>query len=193
MRIIAGLYKNRSIISPKGLATRPTAEKLRQALFNMCQPYIEDAEFLDLFAGSGAMGLEALSRGARKATFIDSNRDSVRCVKENLQELDIKEKGEVIGGDVFDHLQRLSKHGRQFDIIYADPPYDAISHYQGARVSFSERIVKMIDGGSLLKSGGRLFIEDSADSQPLLENLQTLELVDIRRMGRSALQQYRIL
>lgn len=191
MRIIAGLYKNQRIVSPKGLATRPTAEKLRQALFNICQAYIEDADFLDLFAGSGAMGLEALSRGARLATFVDANRDSIRCIKENLQALDIKDKGIVVGGDVFAQLEKLSKQGRQYDVIYADPPYDAISNFQGEQMSFSERVVRMVDGSQLLKESGRLFVEDSADSQPAVNNLQNLELADTRRMGRSALQQYR--
>lgn len=191
MRIIAGLYKNQKIVSPKGLVTRPTAEKLRQALFNICQAYIEDAEFLDLFAGSGAMGLEALSRGARLATFVDANRDSIRSIKENLQALDIKEKGIVVGGDVFAQLEKLSKQGRQYDIIYADPPYDAITYFQGEQMSFSERVVRMVDSSQLLKESGRLFVEDSSDSQPAVKNLQNLELADTRRMGRSALQQYR--
>ena len=190
MRIIAGLYKNRTIVTPKGLSTRPTAEKLRQALFNICQTYIEDAEFLDLFAGSGAMGIEALSRGAGLATFVDGNRESVRSIRENLQALDIQGKGIVISGDVFEQMERLATQGRRYDIIYADPPYDAVSYFHGLPVSYSERVVRIVDNGTLLKAGGRLFVEDSADSQPVAENLQNLKLVDTRRMGRSALQQY---
>jgi 16S rRNA (guanine966-N2)-methyltransferase len=190
MRIISGLYKNRILVSPKGLTTRPTSEKLRGSLFNICQSYVEGAEFLDLFAGSGAMGIEALSRGAQHATFVDSDRESIRCIQENLQELSIKEKGRVLKGDVFEQMDKLTKQEKQYDIIYADPPYDALSKFQGKLISFSSRVVMLVDGCGLLKKGGVLFIEDSKDAQPEGLQLQTLKLMNSRQMGRSVLQQY---
>lgn len=190
MRIISGLYKNRTLISPKGLNTRPTSEKLRGSFFNICQGYVAEARFLDLFAGSGALGIEALSRGAQFATFVDSDRESIRCIQENLQTLGIKEKGCVFRGDVFDQLEKLIKQGKQYDIIYADPPYDALCKYQGKLISYSTRIVMMVDDSGLLKNEGVLFVEDSKDAQPEGLQLKTLRLTNSRQMGRSVLQQY---
>jgi 16S rRNA (guanine966-N2)-methyltransferase len=190
MRIISGKFKNRSILTPKGSVTRPTAEKLRGALFNICQHYIEGTEFLDLFAGSGAMGIEALSRGAAQATFIDSDRESMRCIKQNIENLNIKNESSVLQGDVFLMMEKLIKQKKQFDIIFADPPYDHFTVYHGEKISFSERIVKMVNESSLLKESGILFIEESADSQPLMDN-STLQLISRREMGRSSLQEYK--
>ena len=191
MRIISGIFKNRSILSPKGSVTRPTAEKLRGALFNICQHIIEKAAFLDLFAGSGAMAIEALSRGASHATFIDFDRESMRCIKQNIENLNIKNESSILQGDVFLLMEKLIKQKKQFDIIFADPPYDHYTVYQGQKVSFSERVVKMIDESHLLKKDGLLFIEESVASQPLTENLSTLELISAREMGRSSLQEYK--
>jgi len=190
MRIIAGLLKNRRILSPKSTLTRPTSEKLRETLFNICQTYIKDTDFLDLFAGSGAMGIEALSRGARMVTFVDAERESIRCIRKNLEDLKITESCTIISSDVFEGMKKLLKAKDRYDIIFADPPYDAFSHYRGEKISFSECVVRMLDESDLLKQGGMLFIEDSADSQPVVDKLQSLELISSRRLGRSALQQY---
>src|SRR5262249_40855980 len=111
MRIISGIYKNRILASPKGLTTRPTSEKLRGALFNICQSYVEGAVFLDLFAGSGAMGIEALSRGAASSTFIDDDRESIRCIKANLESFHIQAQAHVLKGDVFESVDKLIKQG----------------------------------------------------------------------------------
>ncbi len=190
MRIIAGLYKNREIKTPKGLITRPTSEKLRASFFNITQHVIQEAELLDLFAGSGAIGLEALSRGAAKATFVDANRNSIQCIKENLSLLQVQNRGEVFQGDVFIMLERMIKQGRDFDLIYADPPYDAQSFFQGQSLSYSERIVRMASASSLLKKGGMLFIEDSKHSKGLSQNFEKLECISARQFGRSVLLQF---
>src|SRR5437016_7699125 len=108
MHIIGGRYRNRTIAAPKGLATRPTSGALRESLFNICQHYIEGARFLDLFAGSGAMGLEALSRGAGHAFFIDNSRDAVNCLKGNAKKLLVEEQVTIRYGDVFQILERLA-------------------------------------------------------------------------------------
>ena len=113
MRIISGIFKNRPLASPKGLSTRPTSEKLREALFNISQNYIQESVFLDLFAGSGAMGIEAISRGASKATFIDADRDSIRCIKENLKNFKIEDQALVLPGDVFTEMYKLMQKGLQ--------------------------------------------------------------------------------
>jgi 16S rRNA (guanine966-N2)-methyltransferase len=191
MRIISGLYKSRPLCSPKSAAIRPTSEKLRGSLFNICQSRIEGASFLDLFAGSGAMGIEALSRGADHATFVDSDRESILCIEKNLQALNIKEKGHILRGDVFKQMQKLVKQSKQYDIIYADPPYDMFCKVKNIFTSYSSHVVSIVDQNDLLKVDGILFIEDSDDAQPGHLDLENLVLKGTRKMGRSILQEYR--
>lgn len=190
MRIISGMYRNRQLISPKGDTTRPTSEKLRGSLFNICQNYIEDALFLDLFAGSGAMGLEALSRGAKSVTFVESDRDAIRCIKQNVASLDADKHASIIRGNVFDVLQQLQKQGKKYDIIYADPPYGAQTQHQGAPISYSAKVATFIDVTQLLKHNGMLFIEDSMNSYPDDLALTHLKLISSRNAGRSLLLQF---
>ena len=110
MQIIAGKFKGRVLKSPKGLETRPTSSKLRGALFNRHQTTIIDANVLDLFAGSGAVGLEALSRGAKKAVFIDNNRFAIDALKANIQSLGVNNETQVIQADFFTALSKLKGH-----------------------------------------------------------------------------------
>lgn len=192
MRIISGLYKNRVLESPKGLATRPTSERLREAVFNICQHQVENVDFLDLFSGSGAMGLEALSRGAKSATFVDCDKESTQCIRTNIQKIDVGKKTFVLKGDVFTLMEKLIQQGKQYDIIYADPPYDSKINFRGERISFSQCVILKVDESRLLKTGGILFVEDSHDSHTLLLNLHYLKLKDSRSVGRSLLQQYEV-
>lgn len=181
--IISGKYKNRKIQSPKNSETRPTTSKLRESLFNICQSYIEQALFLDVFCGSGAMGIEALSRGALQATFIDANRESIRCVRENLQLLEIENKAHLLLGDAVSCLKKLEKQERSFDIIYMDPPY--------AIEGLSLELVKIIDQSQLLKVDGMLFMEDSRGVLIDKEGWHTLQFMSARTMGRSQLVQFK--
>ena len=191
MRIVAGSLKNRHIQTPKGVATRPTAERLREALFNICQMYIENASFLDLFSGSGAMGIEALSRGAVHATFIDNNKESIRCIQDNLRLLELTQKALVQYGNVFSQLERLAQQGKQYDIIYADPPYDTRINVSGKPMLYSEYVLQIVDTHPLLAPEGYLFIEDASDIALTQEGLQTLTFISSRRMGKAMLHQYR--
>ena len=121
MYIIGGQCRRRKLSSPKGGNVRPTTGRLREALFDICQPFIEDATVLDLFAGTGAVGLEALSRGARSATFVEMDRSVVRCLQKNIKDLDFENAATVLCGDAFKVVPQL---GQSFDIIYVDPPYE---------------------------------------------------------------------
>lgn len=190
MHIISGKFKNQKVIVPKGNITRPTSGRLRESLFNICQGYIEDSLLLDLFAGSGAIGFEALSRGAKSVTFVDSAKEALRCIEETAQKLQVQRQIEIAFGDVFEQLQRLEKKNKQYDIIYVDPPYDAYKIIDKKQISFSTLILKMIDEGSLLKDNGTLFIEDSLDAKPEDIQLTTLTLKSSRKLGRSCLLQY---
>lgn len=120
MRVIAGDKKGRRLVTPEGLDTRPTSDKVKEALFSIIQFELADAEFLDLFAGSGQMGIEALSRGAKYAVFVDSGRKPCECIRQNLASLGLLGAGEIVGRGVSEYL---SSCNRKFDIVFMDPPY----------------------------------------------------------------------
>lgn len=124
LRIIAGSFKGRLLKAPKGPSTRPTQGMLREAVFNICQSEIANARFLDLFAGSGAMALEALSRGASHSTLVEQNRNAIACIKENIAILHVEAQTNLIPCDTNRAITLLVKQGALFDIIYIDPPYD---------------------------------------------------------------------
>lgn len=119
MRIVAGTFKSRIINAPIGLTTRPSSDKTRQAIFNVIAPYIYEAIVLDVFAGSGALGLEAISRGAKHATFIDIDENAIKCINENINLLKVNDKTKVINGD-YKVISSLSS----YDVILLDPPYN---------------------------------------------------------------------
>lgn len=190
MRIGSGVHKNREIVVPNGEKVRPTSAKLRESLFNICQSCIEGAHFLDLFAGSGAIGIEALSRGAAKTTFIDEDKDSIHCIKQNLLALKLENQSQVLTGNVFVILEKLVKQGQRFDIIFADPPYDSWLKQGDESISYSQQVLKIVDKSNLLQPGGLLYLEDTLTAQPSEENLQTLTILSSRRLGRSLLLEF---
>jgi 16S rRNA (guanine966-N2)-methyltransferase len=188
MFIIAGLYRRQRLLSPKSSQTRPTANRLREALFNICQQSIEGARFLDIFAGSGAMGLEAISRGAQSAAFIESHQEAIRCIEHNVAHLQVKDKVQILRGEAFAMLKRLEQQRQTFDIIYADPPYRTF--VPNTSQFYSTQMIHWIDTHPLLASGGLLFVEEDFHSQPHIDQFETLKLINSRRMGHAALQQY---
>lgn len=123
MRVIAGSARRLLLKTPKGMDTRPTQDRVKETLFNILQYDLPGCEFLDLYAGSGQMGIEALSRGAKHATFVDFSKESCSCIKANLLNTHLQEQGTVMQSDV---LQALSSFPRNItpDIIFMDPPYD---------------------------------------------------------------------
>jgi 16S rRNA (guanine966-N2)-methyltransferase len=120
VRIVAGAYGGRRLAAPRGGRTRPTADRVREALFSMLGP-VADARVLDLFAGSGALGLEALSRGAAEVTFVDSSAAATRAVRTNLEALGAG--AEVLRSDARAFLRKARAAGRQYDLVFLDPPY----------------------------------------------------------------------
>ena len=122
MRVIAGKAKRLQLKSPKGLDTRPTTDRIKETLFNMIQDELYDIRFLDLFAGSGGIGIEALSRGAREAVFVEQNREACSIIKENLAFTHLDEQAEVLGQNVLTALGKL-RCGGVFEVAFMDPPY----------------------------------------------------------------------
>lgn len=123
MRIIGGIHKGRKIKSVKGMLTRPTTDFIREALFNILGDRVNGSYFLDLFAGTGAVGLEALSRGAEKALFVEKNTVACSVIIQNLRDLELADKGLVLQSDVISAIEKLAQDGYVFDIIFLDPPY----------------------------------------------------------------------
>ncbi len=180
MRIVAGEFKNRTIKVPKGLNVRPTTSRLREAVFNICQTYIEDCRFLDLYAGSGAMGFEALSRGAGHVTFVDNSKESYQCILDNIKTLDVKTRARALYGDVLKLSQEFNRLGERFDIIYIDPPY----HLENGN------ILELINNSTLLNDNGVLFLESSSDKIDS-HQLSNLSLKKERRFSKTLLQEFR--
>ncbi len=166
MRIIAGSCRGARIFAPKGLDTRPTSDRAREAAFNLIGP-VEGASVLDLYAGSGAMGLEALSRGAASAVFVESDRDACGAIRRNLEKLRLG-GAEVVCRDV---LRFLAAERRRFDLILVDPPYDLLE-------SLAMRLAVYLP--PILAENGLVVVESSSRVEPQLE---TLEPRTSRRYG----------
>ncbi|HEU5363189.1 MAG TPA: 16S rRNA (guanine(966)-N(2))-methyltransferase RsmD [Gaiellaceae bacterium] len=170
MRIIAGSHRGHRIAAPKGRETRPTSDRVRENAFNLIGP-VDDAEVLDLFAGSGAMGLEALSRGAAHATFVESDRDACRVIGANLDKLGLR--GTVICQDA---LRTVAHERRRYGLVLCDPPYDL------DRGRLAPQLAKLLteDGVLVWETSGR----DEAPDAP------GLRLRTTRRYGSARLSLY---
>jgi len=137
MRVIAGSARRLLLKTVEGMDTRPTQDRIKETLFNMIQNDLYGVAFLDLFAGSGGIGIEALSRGAGSAVFIDNGSRQVACIKDNLKITKLEDKAQVICGDVISSLKMLENAGKKFDFVFMDPPYN-----QGHEMRVMEAISK---------------------------------------------------
>ncbi|MBQ5675864.1 MAG: 16S rRNA (guanine(966)-N(2))-methyltransferase RsmD [Lachnospiraceae bacterium] len=123
MRVIAGSAKSLKLVTPDGMETRPTTDRIKETLFNMLQMSVPGSDFLDLFSGSGGIGIEALSRGAKHAVFVENGKHAIQCIEDNLSHTKMTDKAKVLKQDVFVSLQSL-EYKEKFDIIFMDPPYE---------------------------------------------------------------------
>ena len=123
MRVIAGSQKGRRLMGPVGPGLRPTSDRVKEALFSILSPHIEGARFLDLYAGTGAIGIEALSRGAQQSTFVESHPASLRILRENLQRCGLTSSADIRSCTAALFLRRHEREGQPYDIVFADPPY----------------------------------------------------------------------
>ncbi|MCD8187542.1 MAG: 16S rRNA (guanine(966)-N(2))-methyltransferase RsmD [Ruminococcus sp.] len=155
MRVITGTARGRRLVTPEGFDVRPTTDKVKEAIFSAVQFELENASVLDLFAGSGQMGIEALSRGAAKAVFVDSSSQSVRCVNNNLRATKLERYAQVVSRDSYDYIKLTSS---TFDIIILDPPYR--HGHIGNILPFAAK--KLNDGGCIICEYGSDADEPSA-------------------------------
>ncbi len=155
MRVIAGSAKGRKLVTPEGMNTRPTTDMLKEALFGMIQFDVPGAEFLDLFAGSGGVGIEALSRGAVSLDSVEQDAKALACIRTNLKTVGFERKAKVWPMPVERALQQFAMQGRRFDMIFMDPPY---------LKGWEEKIAALISEYGLLKPDGVLIVESSSET-----------------------------
>lgn len=156
MRVIAGSAKGRKLKAPEGLHTRPTTDRLKEALFGSIQFEISGAAFLDLFAGSGGIGIEALSRGARTLDLVEQDAKALFCIRQNIKELSFERQTRIWAMPVERALKELAKEKRVFDIIFMDPPY---------LKGWENKTAALIAQYSLLGPKGLLIIESSSQTR----------------------------
>lgn len=155
MRIISGNRKGHKLKSPDGINTRPTSDRVKESIFNIIQTHLPAENVLDLFAGSGAMGIEALSRGSTHATFIENEKSSFNIVRANLESSRFENNAKLILGDAIEYLENSASG---IDIIFLDPPYNK---------GFIAPIIRKISERNLLKIGGLIVIESDFDGEDI--------------------------
>ena len=170
MRVISGKARGIKLVSLDGETTRPTLDRVKEALFSKIQFELEGATILDLFAGSGSLGIEALSRGAAKAVLCDNSFDAIKIIEENLKRTNLKENATVIKKDYIKCLEDLDM---KFDIIFIDPPY---------KLDYAALAVDKIFSLNLLADNGYIIVETD-DEKKLMEN-ENINLYDIKKYGR---------
>lgn len=181
LHVLSGTLKGRSLKVPKTSLAKPTTSLLRKAVFDICQGYVEGARFLDLFACSGAMGIEAISRGASHATFIEKDKRATEIIKENLRSLLIIDKALVLCLDALTFLKNAPQ--TPFDLIYLDPPYD---------LPLCTTLLSLIDQNSFLAPQGLLFLEEKSPGSldPATIELTSLRHKNTRRLSAAVLHQF---
>jgi 16S rRNA (guanine(966)-N(2))-methyltransferase RsmD len=180
MRVIAGELRGRRLRTRKGPSTRPTSERARAGLFDCLGPRIPGARVLDLFAGNGCLGIEALSRGAASATFVERDRAALSVLRANLADLGLAESSRVLGVDVQRAMERLSSQRQRFDVIVADPPY-------GGR--WAEALLACEALSGLLRPGGSVILERSV-REPRPMTTDRLHYRDSRTYGETRFDWY---
>ncbi|MBO4267225.1 MAG: 16S rRNA (guanine(966)-N(2))-methyltransferase RsmD [Lachnospiraceae bacterium] len=154
MRVIAGTARRLNLVTPKGMNTRPTSDKIKETLFNILAFDLPGVYFLDLFSGSGGIGIEALSRGAKFCTFIEKDKDALACIRKNLDTTGFTGKSEVMGHDVFSTLYNLHPK-EKYDIVFMDPPYDS---------GFEKNALSILAHLDIISDEAVIIIESSKDT-----------------------------
>ena len=150
MRVIAGTARRLQLKTIKGQDTRPTTDRIKETLFNILHPYLGGCIFLDLFSGSGGIGIEALSRGAKQAFFVESNKQAAACIQENLIHTKLDKQGQVMGQDVLTAIRLLASRGVVCDYIYMDPPYHS---------ELEEEVLRELANSSIVSEDTTIIVE----------------------------------
>jgi 16S rRNA (guanine966-N2)-methyltransferase len=178
VRIVGGENRGRRLAAPRGRRTRPTAERVREALFDVLGPSVAGTRVLDLYAGTGAIGLEALSRGALRAVFVERDREALRALRQNLERLRLpRAAARIVAGDVPAALDAVARSEAAFDLVFLDPPY---------RSDLAARTLRALGGSRLLAAGARVVVQHPART-PLPAVAGLVPHRRARRFGETAL------
>ncbi len=171
MRVIAGKARRLPLAAPSGKDTRPTTDRIKETLFNIIQDEVPGCSFLDLFSGSGGIGIEALSRGAKEAVFVEFGREALRCIRANLEKTRLKDQALVLSMEVSSAVSRLGRQGRVFDIVYADPPYQK---------GWEQKTLMLLAQHSIVKQGALVIVESSLLTPPDYVDEDFFDIVRIK-------------
>lgn len=175
MRVISGKSRGKKLVSLDGDNTRPTLDRVKEALFNIIQFEVKDAAVLDLFAGTGALGIEALSRGAKEAVFCDKVPDAIKVIKQNIINTNNLDKATIINKEYQEVLENLSKQNKKFDIVFLDPPY---------KTNLAIESLQKIIMSDLLTEDGTIIIEtDDINKEREILKIEKVEIFDKRKYG----------
>ncbi|HKQ64688.1 MAG TPA: 16S rRNA (guanine(966)-N(2))-methyltransferase RsmD [Methylomirabilota bacterium] len=180
LRVIAGELKGRRLVTPRGVTTRPTADQVRIALMDTLGPWLPDARLLDLFAGAGGVGFEALSRGAAHATFVERDPRALEALGENIRTLGLEARTQIVRGDVVRQLARLAGDGRRFEVVFLDPPY---------ATDDGERALAALGAGALSAPEGLVIAQHLTKRRP--PEYGVLRAFRDRRFGETTLTFFR--
>jgi 16S rRNA (guanine966-N2)-methyltransferase len=185
MRVIAGTYRSRPLEAPRGTATRPTSDRLRETLFNVLSPRIPGAKFADLYAGSGAIGIEAISRGAEHVWFAENSPSALAAIRGNLSKLKVGGGYSVEDRSVAHLLRALVKAERRMDIVFLDPPYEAAEEYSGTLGMLAREHAAVLAPGALV-------VVEHRKKEPLAARYGVLEQIRVLKQGDVVLSFYAV-
>jgi 16S rRNA (guanine966-N2)-methyltransferase len=182
MRVIAGKYRSRVLKGPGSLKLRPTSDRLRETLFNVLGPAVAESLFIDVFAGTGAIGIEAISRGAAETIFIESSAKTAQLVRQNLEALRIQ-NAELIQADAVAGLEKIASRRALADFVFVDPPYENVEDYS--------RVLEFLDGSHLIAPQGVVIVEHFY-KMSLPERFERLERTRLLEQGDASLSFFRL-
>jgi len=175
LRIIAGEFRGRKLLSVRGMKTRPTSDRIRESIFNILSDTVQDAVVLDLFAGTGAMGMEALSRGARYALFIEQNREALAAISQNIRNCSLENRTRVLRWDIVKNLNCIRNMPDPFTLVFMDPPYD--------QNRVAPALQNLMQSSSL--SAGAVIVAEHTTAETI--ETQGFEIADQRKYGKTVL------
>lgn len=186
MRVIAGTFRSRTLTTPAGMATRPTSDRLRETLFNVIAHQVSGSRFVDLYAGSGAVGIEAISRGAAQVFFAEKAPKALAAIRSNLKSLDVKAGTQIESGGTAVLLKRLSTGAGEFNILFLDPPYEAADEYTRTLSTLGS------DDWTNALAEDAIIIAEHSRKQALAERYNRIARTRTLLQGDAALSFYRV-